>query len=100
MLPPAEWLSLPERDASERIPYLWAVDADDRLHRVIIDAQLMHATRRCLLLWHRLQEHAGIHDSHAEQLLAKEKAAWEQSAASVATAADAAPGATVVAPAT
>ena len=37
----------------------------------------MQATRRCLLLWHRLQEHAGIHDSHAERLLAREKAAWE-----------------------
>ena len=37
----------------------------------------MQAARRCLLLWHRLQEHAGIHDSHAERLLAKEKAAWD-----------------------
>ena len=37
----------------------------------------MQATRRCLLLWHRLQEHGGIHDSHAERLLAREKAAWE-----------------------
>ncbi len=37
----------------------------------------MQAARRCLLLWHRLQEHAGIHDSHAERLLARERAAWE-----------------------
>ncbi len=58
MLPVAEWLRLPERPATERIPYLWAVDADDRLHRVIVDARLMQAARRCLLLWHRLQEHA------------------------------------------
>ena len=77
MLPVAQWLRLPERPATERIPYLWAVDADDRLHRVIVDARLMQSTRRCLLLWHRLQEHAGIHDSHAERLLAREKAAWE-----------------------
>ena len=54
-----------------------AVDADDALHRVIVDARLMQATRRCLLLWHRLQEHGGIHDSHAERLLAREKAAWD-----------------------
>jgi len=44
---------------------------------VIVDARLMQATRRCLLLWHRLQEHGGIHNSHAEQALAREKAAWE-----------------------
>jgi hypothetical protein len=77
MLPVAEWLRLPEKSASEKIPYVWAVDGEDRLHRVIVDARLMQAARRCLLLWHRLQEHAGIHDSHAERLLAKERAAWE-----------------------
>lgn len=77
MLPVAQWVKLPERPATERVPYLWAVDADDRLHRVIVDARLMQATRRCLLLWHRLQEHAGINDSHAERLLARERAVWE-----------------------
>jgi hypothetical protein len=77
MLPVAEWVKLPERPSTEHIPFLWAVDGDDRLHRVIVDARLMQATRRCLLLWHRLQEHAGIHDSHAERLLARERAAWE-----------------------
>jgi ferredoxin len=81
------------------------VDADDRLHRVIVDARLMQSTRRCLLLWHRLQEHAGIHDSHAERLLAREKAAWEAEkqqalgALQGAAAAAAAPAAAEVAPA-
>ena len=107
MLPAADWLALDERAAAERVPYVWAVDAEDRLHRVIVDARLMQAARRCLLLWHRLQEHAGIHDSHAERLLAREKAAWEAEhqqaqeavvqAASAATAAGAAaPAATAV----
>ena len=77
MIAAADWLKLAERTAAERVPYLWAVDADDRLHRVIVDARLMQAARRCLLLWHRLQEHAGIHDSHAERLLARERAAWD-----------------------
>ena len=77
MIPAVDWLALPEREATERVPYLLAVDAQDALHRVIVDARMMQATRRCLLLWHRLQEHGGIHDSHAERLLAREKAAWE-----------------------
>ena len=47
-----------------------AVDGKDALQRVIVDARLMQATRRCQLLWRRLQEHGGIHDSHAERLLA------------------------------
>ena len=76
MIPAADWLALEERDAAQRVPYLLAVDGDDVLQRVIVDARLMQATRRCLLLWHRLQEHGGVHDSHAERLLAREKAAW------------------------
>jgi hypothetical protein len=74
MLPVADWLALDAADSARRVPYLLAVDADERLHRVIVDARMMQATRRCLLLWHRLQEHAGIHDSHAERLLARERA--------------------------
>jgi ferredoxin len=77
MIPAAHWLALDERDAAQRVPYLLAVDADDALHRIVVDARLMAATRRCLLLWHRLQEHGGVHDSHAERLLAAEKAAWD-----------------------
>lgn len=105
MLPAAEWLKLPERAATDRIPFLWAVDAEDRLHRVIVDTRLMQAARRCLLLWHRLQEHGGIHDSHAERLLAREKAVWEadkqqalESLQKMSTAAAAAAGATESAP--
>ncbi len=77
MIPAADWLALDERDAAQRVPYLLAVDADDVLHRVVVDASMMAAMRKCLLLWHRLQEHGGVHDSHAERLLAREKAAWE-----------------------
>ncbi len=77
MLPVADWLRLPEKSAGDRIPFVWAIDEQDRLHRVIVDVRLAQAARRCLLLWHRLQEHAGIHDSHAERLLAKEREAWE-----------------------
>ncbi len=67
--PAIDWLALPENEAGERIPYLLAVDGNDVLHRVIVDARMMQATRRCLLLWHRLQEHGGINDSHAQRLL-------------------------------
>jgi ferredoxin len=77
MVPAGDWLALPEREAAERVPYLLAVDDKDVLHRVIVDMRMMQATRRCVLLWHRLQEHGGIHDSHAVRLLAREKAAWE-----------------------
>lgn len=92
MLPVAEWLALGSREVGDRVPYLLAVDDSNVLHRVIVDARLMQATRRALLLWHRLQEHAGIHDSHAQRLLAREKAEWQaQLAAAAALAAAATP---------
>jgi len=77
MMPVADWLALDPKSAADRLPYVWAADENDVLQRVLVDARLMQATRRCLLLWHRLQEHAGINDSHAQRLLAREKAAWE-----------------------
>jgi ferredoxin len=90
---------LDEERAAERVPYLLAVDAQDRLHRVLVDARLMRATRACNLLWRRLQEHAGIHDSHAERLLAEERARWSAEPASPAAAAPAAAPAVAPTPA-
>jgi len=98
MLPVAQWLALDEPAAAQRVPYLLAVDGQDGLQRVIADARLMQATRRCQLLWRRLQEHGGVHDSHAERLLAREKAAWaadKQAEAPAPASAAAAPAAAV-----
>ncbi len=76
MVPAADWLALDGDEAHRRLPYMLAVDTNDALQRVLVDARLMQATQRCLLLWRRLQEHGGVHDSHAERLLARAKAAW------------------------
>jgi hypothetical protein len=74
---PTGWRSTPSRPPTA-CPYVWAADANDMLHRVLVDARLMQATRRCLLLWHRLQEHGGINDSHAQRCCwHAQKAAWE-----------------------
>lgn len=97
MLAVADWLALDEAEASKRVPFLLAVDGSARLHRVIVDAKMMQATRRCLLLWHRLQEHAGIHDSHAERLLAQERAERAAQPAAEAAAATPAPAASAAA---
>lgn len=82
MLPAADWLALDERDAVHRLPYLLAVDAQDALQRVIVDARMMQATRRCLLLWQRLQEHGQV---HAPAPVAAEPAAAPAAPAAAAT---------------
>jgi ferredoxin len=75
MLPVADWLALDEKEAAARVPYLLAVDEEDALQRVVVDARMTVAARRCLLLWRRLQEHGGVHDSYAERRLVAEHAA-------------------------
>jgi hypothetical protein len=71
------------------------IDADDRLHTVVVDQRLLRKTRGCREMWHSLQELGGVHNSHAERLLERERAAWEAAheAAAVAAAPVAAAGA-------
>ena len=63
------------------------IDDKDRLHTVIVDERLMRKARRSREMWHSLQELGGVHNSHAERLLARERAAWETEQAAAAQAA-------------
>jgi ferredoxin len=78
MVPAWKYLELSEEEAREKVPYVLTVDADDVLHRLVVDHVLIRAARRCLEKWHSLQELGGIHDSRMQQLLERERAAWER----------------------
>lgn len=70
------------RDAKglpEQAPYVSMVDAEDRLHRVLVDQRLVREAKRCLGMWRSLQELGGIHNSHAQRLLETERKAWDAS---------------------
>lgn len=60
------------------VPCLLMVDSDNVLQKVIVDDRLIREANRCRETWHSLQEHGGIHNSHAERLLAREKKTWEE----------------------
>ena len=62
------------------VPCLLMLDGENRLHKVVADERLIRTARRCLGLWHRLQELGGIHNSYAERELARARAAWEEAA--------------------
>jgi hypothetical protein len=78
MIPVSGWLALNPGAEDGRVPCLPAVDGDDILQRLVVDERLVQAARRCLENWHRLQELGGIRSSHAELLLARERAVWEE----------------------
>ena len=54
------------------VPVVTLVDTNGNVRHAITDDRLLRETRRCLTMWHSLQELGGIHNSHAERLLAKE----------------------------
>ena len=77
MIPADEWLARAPKAVGDAVPFVLAIDAEDRLQRVIVDARMMQMVARCRTFWHRLQEQGGVHNSHAEILLAREKTKWE-----------------------
>jgi hypothetical protein len=78
LVPADEWLAAGAKAQADTLPCLVAVDGDDILQRVIVDARLMQIAARYRTFWHRLQEEGGIHNSHAEILLARERARWDE----------------------
>jgi ferredoxin len=63
------------RKDADDVPCLAMVDRENRLQRVLVDDKLIREARRCLAMWHSLQELGGIHSSHAERILARERKA-------------------------
>lgn len=78
LVPLKEYLAFAPEDVADRVPYILMVDQNDRLHRVAVDDTLVDGARRCAQRWHTLQELGGVHNSHANRLLAKERAIWDQ----------------------
>ena len=78
MAPVQAWLADDAAPPTDGVPYITMVDRHDVLQRVIVDARMIEEARRCRTVWHSLQELGGIHNSHAQRLLAEQRAAWEQ----------------------
>ena len=73
LIPIADYLGLSQDDASDRIAYVWAVDGQDRLHRLVISDRLVFACRDRLRYWRTLQELAGIRNEHVREAVERER---------------------------
>ena len=78
MIPVDECLTRERKGLPDKVPSLLMVDADNVLQKVIVDERLIREARRCREMWHSLQELGGVHNSHAQALLAREKKSWEE----------------------
>ncbi|MBI5706148.1 MAG: hypothetical protein HZC36_04070 [Armatimonadetes bacterium] len=61
-----------------RAPFVFLADGEGNLIKAAITAPLLAESKRCLAMWHSLQELGGVHNSHAERLLAIERLQWEE----------------------
>ena len=75
MVPIEQTLRRGATAAGDSVPYIMLVDGEHILQRAIVDERLLRAALRCRESWHSLQELGGIHNSHAERLLARQTAA-------------------------
>lgn len=101
LLPKAHWsaaltpvaaaLAQQGRGSLDNVPSLTMVDGENCLQKVIVDDKLIREARRCRSMWNSLQELGGIHNSHAERLLARERQRWEAELASAVAQAASAP---------
>ena len=78
MIPVRASLQRPASGLPDKVPCLLMVDANNMLQKVIVDDKLIQEARRCGGMWRSLQELGGVHNSHAERLLARERQAWEE----------------------
>jgi hypothetical protein len=58
-------------------PYVLTLGTDEKLWRTVVDEKIIEAARRCNDAWRQLQELAGINNSHAILLVAKERQVWK-----------------------
>ncbi|MGE5836107.1 MAG: hypothetical protein ACM4AI_16645 [Acidobacteriota bacterium] len=75
LIPIGAWLTAEPTATPTAVPSVLMVDRDHTLHRVVVNEKLVRDARRCRERWHSLQELGGIHNSHAERLLGRERQA-------------------------
>ena len=86
MVPVGEALAREQKGLPESIPTLLMVDGGNLLQKVLADDKVMREARRCREMWHSLQELGGVHNSHAERVLARERRAQSEREQAVAEA--------------
>ena len=68
------YLQLEGEELFQKIPYIWAVDRHNQLHRLVVTRALIHACRDRLNFWHTLQEMAGVKSRYIDLAIERTKA--------------------------
>ncbi len=74
----ADFLDRENGEADSGIPYVSIVDEKNILHRTLVTDRLVQASRQYASAWRSIQELGGIGNSHAENLISRERENWQQ----------------------
>lgn len=77
MVPIGTYLTTEPEDHADTVPCVLMVDENHLLHKLVVDDRLVRAALQCRNMWHSLQEMGGVHNSHALNLLNKERERWQ-----------------------
>ena len=64
-----EYLKADEKLVDRQVPFVWGIDEDDILTRLVISRALVFACRDRLNYWHTLQELAGVQNFYVEEAI-------------------------------
>jgi len=81
LVPVADYLARLPEEANRLLPFIWAVDGNNLLHRLVISRELILACRDRLNYWHTLQELAGVRNPYVERAIERTQAEEQQQAA-------------------
>lgn len=71
LIPLDLYLRLQTDDRIGKVPFIWMVDGDQQLHRVVVSWPVTVASQERLDFWHFLQENSGINNSHVALAVAR-----------------------------
>ena len=69
LVPVDQYLGLEEEHVDRSVPYIWGIDDQDVLVRLVVSRALVFACRDRLNYWRTLQELAGIHNFYVEEAI-------------------------------
>jgi len=81
LIPMQEYLSMAQDQAYRKVPFVWAVDGNAILHRLVVSRELSLACLDRLNFWRTLQAMAGIRNRHVDQAVDRTRAEERRRAA-------------------
>ncbi len=69
LIPIADYLGQSDEETFSLIPFVWTINEENELHKVVVSRELILACKDRLNYWHTLQELSGVRNPHVEQSL-------------------------------